>query len=72
MEGTRYRVSTLTLPTADQADRAERDARALFGRSLACWASDVLALQRCERHQLTWCAADGDDDAWHQPSKMAA
>ena len=72
MEGTRHRASTLSLPTAAQSDRAERDARALFGRSLACWASDVLALQQTERDRLTWGARGDHDHVWEHVSKMAA
>lgn len=72
MDGTRHCASTLTVPTIAESDQAERDARALFGRSLACWASDVLALQQTERDRLTWIASDAGDDTWEHVPKLAA
>jgi hypothetical protein len=59
--------ASITLPGRADADRAVARARRLFGRTLACWASDMLALRRMGFNRPVWPApADGDDDAWQR------
>ena len=56
----------IVLPGREEADRAVARARRLFGRTLACWASDMLALRRLGFTQPTWPAPAGGDDAWNR------
>ena len=53
----------IDLPSRDEADRAVARARLLFGRTLACWASDMLALRRDGMIRQTYSPRQ-DQTAW--------
>jgi len=55
-------MHTLPMPlmsaaSDDQVREALRAAREIFGRTLACWASDLLALQSRGGHLATWSSS---------------
>ena len=54
----------IDLPSRDEADRAVARARRLFGRTLACWASDMLVLRRAGFNRPAWPAPFRGDDSW--------
>jgi len=48
----------MSVPSPIESERAVHQARQLFGRTLACWTSDLLSLNRSGRNQLLWRRAD--------------
>lgn len=45
---------TMCAASDTQAREALQQAREVFGRTLSCWACDLLRLQRRGRHLTTW------------------
>jgi hypothetical protein len=56
--------ATIELPSRVEADQAVARARRLFGRTLACWASDMLMLRRAGFTRPSWPAPFRGDDSW--------
>ena len=51
---TRTLEPTMCAASDEQARDALQQAREVFGRTLSCWACDLLRLQRRGRHLTTW------------------
>jgi hypothetical protein len=66
MHERRQHSASLIIPKPEEADRAVAGARRLFARTLACWASDMLALRRAGFNRPTWPAPFRGDDSWSQ------
>jgi hypothetical protein len=56
--------SRTTVPTRASADQSLADVQVLFRRTLACWASDVLALRQSGFTRPTWTGTPGSDPGW--------
>ena len=57
-------TSILALPDPEYAAQREREARSLFGRSLASWASDVLSLRASGLIRPVWMTQGEEGDSW--------
>jgi hypothetical protein len=64
MHDTGPSASRIALPSRVEADRAVHEARRLFGRALACWASDALHLRCARLNAPTWTADANDHETW--------
>lgn len=52
------KLSLMDTPSLDEADRIVQETRDQFNRTLACWASDVLRLQRDGLDTPCWHSGD--------------
>jgi hypothetical protein len=59
---------TTDLPSAAACDRYVTDARQIFHRTLASWASDVLVLRQQGLHEPAWTARQSPHDMPHAPA----
>ena len=56
---------TMHVPTSDEAAQAVEQARLVFGRTLAGWASDMLCVRRAGLTQIGWPVRTAQA-AWRQ------
>ncbi len=64
MDNTDLSTPSIDIPSRFEAERIVDHARRLFGRTLACWASDVLVLRRDGLVRPTWPVVHMDHDSW--------
>lgn len=68
MGESRPQAEALPRPSPLEAERIVQQSKAVFQRTLACWASDVLALQRSGHDRPCWRrSGDGFHDDHHWP-----
>ncbi len=60
----------LQAPSVPMTQQRVQEARRLFHRTLASWASDVLILRHAKRHLIAWPA--DLDTSMHTPTGRAA
>lgn len=58
-------ISITNVPTADEAALAVDQARRMFNRTLACWASDMLGARRAGVTRIGWQPRDRNS-VWRQ------